>query len=161
MRAASSLPPESSRASTAWVWATPGRTRIWLAVNRSATASGAGVRPHQQFEIGLEHAAQAGRAVAAVDIGGDDLAEQGERRLGPAGARIIAGQPPLGAHQRRGARIVAQQQGDRDLVLALGLGLVAARLGEAGKLAMDLGAQPDGRGDAAAADRDQLGRAPG
>ena len=39
----------------------------------------------------------------------------------------------------------------------LGLGLVAALFGDAGELAEILRAQPDGRGDPAAADRDQLG----
>ena len=41
-------------------------------------------------------------------------------------------------------------------VLAFGLGLVAARLGDAGEVAADLRRQPDRRGDPAAADRDQL-----
>ena len=92
----------------------------------------------QQLEIGLEQAPRPRRGVAAVGIGGDDLAEQGERLVGPAGAGIIAGEPALGGGERGGAGIVGLEQGDREPVLAFGLGLVAARLGDAGKVAADL-----------------------
>ena len=54
--------------------------------------------------------------------------------------------------------IIGLEQGHRGGVEALGLALVAARFGDAGKIAVDLRAQPDRRRDAAAADRDQLGQ---
>ena len=110
----------------------------------------------EQGEIGFERAPEARRAVAFVGGRGDDLAVERQRRLAAAGARIIAGEPALRAEQSRGARIVGLEQGDGDLMLAFGLGLIAARLGDVGELAVDLRAQPDGGRDPAAADRDQL-----
>ena len=118
----------------------------------------AGIGLDQQFEIGLDQAAQPRRAVTAVEIGLHDLAEQGARRAGAAGAGIIAGEPRFGAVERGRARIIGFEQEDRGLVLAVGLGPVAPRLGDIGQLAMDLRAQPERGGDAAAADRDQFGQ---
>ena len=49
-------------------------------------------------------ACRPGELSPLVGIGGDDVAEQGQRRLGPPGAGIIARQPPLGVEQGRRAR---------------------------------------------------------
>ena len=52
----------------------------------------------------------AGEASPLSRIGLDDVAEQRQRRLGPADARIIAGQPAVRAVEGGGARIIGLEQ---------------------------------------------------
>ena len=60
-REASSVPPVSSRASTAWVWARPGRTISWVAAKISASRLRiVGPFFEQQVDIGAKHLAKHG-----------------------------------------------------------------------------------------------------
>jgi hypothetical protein len=76
--AASSLPPESSRASTACVWARPGRCSSWLAANRSAAGTIA-CAFGQQREIGRQQPPQRRQRPSACI--GDDVAIQRQCRV--------------------------------------------------------------------------------
>ena len=151
------MPPLSSRASTAWVWARPGPhhqlgRREDLRRRRRVAASW-----QKKIDIGAKHAGEGRRQVAGVGLRVDDLAEHrlGGREL--AAAREIAGEPRLGVEKRRGARIIGFEQSRRPAGRARRprpCSFCSSAM--AREVAEDLRAHPRDRGDPAVAHRLEL-----
>ena len=127
-REASSVPPLSSRASTACVCASPGRTISWLAAKISAVAAGSPRLLEEKVDIGPKHAGERRRQVARVGLRVDDFAEHrlGGRPL--AGPREIAGEAALGVEQGGRARVIGLEQRHALPIERVGLRHVSLRL---------------------------------
>jgi hypothetical protein len=90
----------------------------------------------------------------------NDFAEHGFGRRKLPAAREIAGEPSLGIEQCGGAGVIGVQQCNPLSIETLGVGRVVRILGDGGKVTENLRAHPQDRGDAAAADRFELGVGP-